>query len=99
MLFLITRTHLTHADQSLLEAACTQPESTPVVCCGDGVHALMLHSTFFEKRLNVTNASVSIYALSDDVACRGAILPVGIALISNQEFAALSAAHQQWVTL
>lgn len=99
MLFLITRTHLTPADRSLLEAACSQPESTSVVCCGDGVHALMLHSTFFEKRLSVTNASVNIYALSDDVACRGAILPAGIAPISNQEFAALSAAHQQWVTL
>ncbi|WP_338517444.1 DsrH/TusB family sulfur metabolism protein [Alteromonas gracilis] len=99
MLFLITRTHLTPADQLLLEAACSQPESTSVVCSGDGVHTLMLHSTFFETLLSVTSASVKLYALSDDVACRGAILPVGITPISNQEFAALSAAHQQWVTL
>lgn len=99
MLILITHPHLSLADKSLLSATIKQSTLVAVVCTGDGVYAPMLNHALFEALLTSTTGNIELCALKDDMVTRGANSVQGIKPISNQDFAVLSSAHQQWVTL
>lgn len=100
MLILITHPHLSSADKSLLSATIKQSTLVAVVCTGDGVYAPMLNHALFEALLSSpTNGNIELCVLKDDMTARGSNSVQGIKPISNQDFAVLSSAHQQWVTL
>jgi sulfur relay protein TusB/DsrH len=104
MLISITHTRLSESHKNLLAASCSASEAVAIVFGGDGVYSLQPNENIIEKCLSIsteetTECDLCFYAVAEDVFSRGVNVDQNITQITNQELAALAAAHKQWVTL
>lgn len=104
MLIFITHARLSESHNNLLAASCSANAAVAIVYGGDGVYSLQSNVNLIDKCLSIitedtTGCDVRFYAVAQDVISRGVNVDQNITQISNQELAALAAAHKQWVTL
>lgn len=104
MLISISHAKLSESRQDVLAASCSASEAVAIVFSGDGVYSLRSNANLIDNCLSIiteetTEYDVRFYAVAEDVFSRGVNVDQNITQITNQELAALAAAHKQWVTL